>query len=376
MISVEAIKSKPVALKRNRQNSISTGTTSGPVSRSSSSTGDTSVSSTRKKAKVTVHPTTLTPRSQRRGNLTSQLNSFHVADTVDGVNEHLRSIAAPMQHSEMIVAAQTRDGLPLQSAAAPDQKPTYHHRNDSSQQGQDHWGYPQPAQEPLPANEMLQYSQPLVHRQSANQQTTGMNGTGPGPWVNSVPPLVTSFSSTSSVNEPYQSDRTPTTFPGRMDYNFSPYAQGHNGLPMPPQQVYQVHQGTQFPQPQIETVPNTPLFSPMDMTHMQQSTDALAQTNFPAVYSLPYSMPPPQTYAMPAIMPDVIGPSRPELHEPERYDLGPHIAHDHQQWEENYNQQHFPTHMSQISGCLQSLPAHVVRGFTGHGSGCGDGAWT
>lgn len=373
-------------MKRSRHDSLSIDCQSAPGSRSSSSTGYGGPPANRKRSKIVADETF--PARSQRGNLMSQMGHFSIADTVSAMEVDGRMEPGPprvVQHNHRVPDCPVLERTPRPSAAVPDQKALYAHRFPLPQERQDRWPYPSQIQDHLAHqdDEVQQYNQSLARQQ--------LTGTAPGPWLDSTSPTAASFSSTSSTTmpmDPYQAEAAPSTFPGRMDYTFPPYAPIQNAVHLPAQQqVYQVQQATHFPQPQIDTVPNTPMFSPMDVTHTQHPRSInemngnahLNNSNLHGMHGLPYTMPP-EAYMMPAPVPDITG-SRFDAQNQygERFGFRPPINQERQQWEEDYqhlNDGPYPHRIPQPNNGSQPLPAHVVRGFTGHGSGCGDGAWT
>ena len=109
-------------------------------------------------------------------------------------------------------------------------------------------------------------------------------------------PQATQFSTAGSFDQP----RMPvSTFPGRQEFGYQP----HQHAP----QAIQCHKVDHVPEPQFQSLPTTPMFSPLNMTMPMTFLSANCELQQEPAYST--SMPPMQ-YFMPA------NPDHAEYHPP------------------------------------------------------------
>ncbi|KAK5166127.1 uncharacterized protein LTR77_008388 [Saxophila tyrrhenica] len=230
-----------------------------------------------------------------------------------------------------------------------------------------------------------------------------------GTFVHSQAPSPMNASFNSAQSDTHDSfvhghqQESPITFPGNHDYTNPTHGMVHN---------FHADQAHRVPQPQFDTVPNTPMFSPMPLGQapfpgydgMQQCQQPLETTYVagsqryvvdnngimqPHPAAEPNGLPfAPAGFAVPEQQYGIAGALQHATQEV--YDYKPNHQCPHQALHglpAVYNGlQHPPPnevseypyyeHRSDGTYPAAALPGSVHRGFTGHGSGIGGGAWT
>lgn len=223
-------------------------------------------------------------------------------------------------------------------------------------------------------------------------------------------PISASFCSSQSSQDykygPYQMQEVQTDFPGRPNFMFAE--------PAPRQTTYQVHNVTDIPQPRFDTVPNTPMVSPMKVSHFPETGTwqqpyhtapkvERCQNQWPFACTPGFVSPVPTS--QPAALPTNTHYARTTYVEHGGYrsstpasEMASYSSFPMIPYAEPHHPHGLPTtyHYSSPTPEEQgqhvpfphpeptpdanlppaALPASVVRGFTGTGSGVSGGAWT
>ena len=218
-------------------------------------------------------------------------------------------------------------------------------------------------------------------------------------------PLTTSFGSVHSdqdyICDPLQMQDAPNAFPGKQNFTFHQPGHGNNTI-----QAYHV---IDVPQPQFETVPNTPGLSPANLYHRSNpKTKPGFNYNPYGVTGIPASMSIPQ-YSMSAAFAPGTEPSRhfsngqhapshfipesqfqpqPPSHSPQLDCYGGRHVGYHERYIHGLPTPYSSEHPAPLEHCsplvfpypeakpdanfpATALPGSVIRGFTGHGNGVG-----
>lgn len=262
--------------------------------------------------------------------------------------------------------------------------------HDPAPQGTPHAGYPSWR---LPTVRQDSHHYEMVQTPMAYSRSGSVDGIA-YPNSQAPSPLTLSFSSADhdTHNHGHLPER-PTHFPGQQNFAFPSYT---------PVQHFQANRVHEAPQSQYDTVPNTQTFSPMAVNQppfpcyepmpQQQPMEVTYVTNSQRyhvapgateVHGLPYA---PAGFAVPEQQYGIAGALQHATQEMYDYQPGHHLQQpSHGGLSTLYSGVQRPPprevpempyhHMRPDGMCglspPSSLPAGVVRGFTGHCSGCG-----